>query len=156
MADATGKIEKKSIPADNQGSKVQLNKESVSSKTPDLIVDAVLAEGSEVPVARPIKEEYLSSSFVSAKFNSGEIVHITVDNNNIASAYIVIRNDRNRLLPNGHYEVLDKTIYRLPLHSYQLTYDRSMLLSVYNGQVINYLPRLAVLNGDFVKFMLDK
>jgi hypothetical protein len=115
-----------------------------------------LAEGQNIPFYAPIAEEYVRNIFTRVMLEDGNYVVINIDNNNYPHASIVRDNQRNLLLENGHYELLDGKLFRLPPQHYQLTNDRSMLISIYNGSVINYLPRIAVLSGDFQLFTLDK
>lgn len=115
-----------------------------------------LVEGQNIPFYAAIPEEYVRNIFVRAVLEDGNQAVINVDNKNYPHASIVNENQRNLLLENGHYELLDGKLFRLPPQHYQLANDRSMLVSIYNGRVINYLPRVAVLSEDFQLFTLDK
>lgn len=114
-----------------------------------------LREGEPYPVSQPKKRAHIGSIYENAVLEDGRHVIIRTDRSLHTTARIELEGKRSELLPNGHYELHESKLTRLPDNSYNLTDDISYLLSIYDGEVINYVPNWAVKEGDFTAFRLQ-
>lgn len=99
-----------------------------------------------------IPKSYVRTLYQQAELEDGRKVSIINNSKGHAQAHIESPSGRKLLVPTGHYELLEGKLYKLEPHNFALTNDTSILLSIYNGKVINYLPKWAVDNGEYTDF----
>ncbi|MEM7616799.1 MAG: hypothetical protein AAF195_00270 [Pseudomonadota bacterium] len=164
--ESSNKFLKKFVPKENYKldrnfPPVQNNVNPSINELPDIkrtanLSPLYLKEGEEIPVPQFVELAYISNIYVAAILEDGRNVEIITDNDLRTTAFIVKPGARNQYLPNGHYELYKRGLYRLPNNEYSLTDDTSILLSIYEGTVINYVPNWAVKQGLFVSYELEK
>lgn len=120
----------------------------------DPIPDLVLAQGQEEPVRLEPELAFIGNIYQVALLQDGRRVIIETDTNLMTQAYISEAGKRSRFIPNGHYDLHKGVLVRLPQGQYTLTDDTSILLSIYKGEVINFVPRWGVEMGKFVAYDL--
>lgn len=116
--------------------------------------DLLLAEGQPVPVPLEPERAFIGNIYEIAYLEDGRKVVIETNTRLETNAYISEKGKRAQFIPNGHYELREGVLTRLPQNQYTMTDDTSILISIYKGEVINYVPRWAVKAGRFVPFEL--
>jgi hypothetical protein len=99
------------------------------------------------------KRAYIRTFYNTAAMDDGRRIEITVDGtSDNAKARVIEADNTKTLVPDGHYEIHGGKLRRLQNNNFELIDDTSILLSIFKGQVINYLPRWAVAAGEFENF----
>ncbi|MCH2038934.1 MAG: hypothetical protein MK137_10125 [Rickettsiales bacterium] len=120
----------------------------------DPIPDLALAPGQEEPFGLEPEPAFIGNIYQVALLEDGRRVIIETDTNLMTQAYVSEEGKRTQFIPNGHYDLHKGVMVRLPQGQYTLTDDTSILLSIYKGEVINYVPRWGVEMGKFVAYDL--
>jgi hypothetical protein len=102
------------------------------------------------------RRAYIRTMYNSAAMQDGRRIEIQLDQAQTAHARVIEKDGTKTLVPDGHYEIHNGQLRRLQNNNFELRDDTSILLSVYKGQVINYLPRIAVVAGEFENFFVPE